>query len=150
MKKIILICLSLIIIISILFYILNLKPQPTSIANINNNKINIEKATTLLERTKGLSFRKSFNENQAMLFVYPKEDYLSFWMVDMNFALDIIWLNKNCKVIYIEKNIQPCPSRNQCPAVTPNKPAQYVLEVVSGFTEKHNISIGDTLEVCHL
>ncbi|MDX2163867.1 MAG: DUF192 domain-containing protein [Gammaproteobacteria bacterium] len=80
---------------------------------------------------RGLSGRKYLAKNTGMLFVFPKEDYYSFWMKDMLFPIDIIWMNKDYKIVYVKKDAQPC-TLFSCPKFTPDMPAQYVLEVSPG------------------
>jgi hypothetical protein len=91
---------------------------------------------------KGLSGRASLNSESGMLFVFSKPDIYRFWMPNMNFPLDIIWINRG-KVVDITKNAL----NNFDPAnprfYTPSTPARYVLEVNAGFTEKKHIKTGD-------
>ena len=79
-----------------------------------------------------------------MIFVFSKPDKYRFWMPDMHFPIDIIWTN-NGKIVGITENA----SNEFNPAnpifYTPQKPAQYVLEVNAGFSEKNNINIGDKI-----
>lgn len=116
---------------------------------INHYKLSVDLSKMPQEYERGLSGRKSLQENEGMLFLFPKEDYLSFWMPDMNFPIDIIWINKACKVVYIAKNVLPCKDHQTCPLVTPDKLSQYVLETVAGFSEKHQVHVGESLNICH-
>ncbi|MDA2935867.1 DUF192 domain-containing protein [Patescibacteria group bacterium AH-259-L05] len=111
---------------------------------INNVVVNVELAQTLKEKAQGLSGRDLLDENQGMLFVYDVQDLYSFWMEDMKFPLDIIWIDKGYTIIDLHTNVLPdsFPQTFQ-----PKNPAQYVLEVNAGFCEKHNITIGDTVSV---
>lgn len=83
-----------------------------------------------------------------MLFIFPKEDSLPFWMPDMNFPIDIIWINKNCQIVHIEKSLQPCVDEKTCPITTPDKLSQFVLETVAGFSEKNRLNVGEKLNFC--
>jgi uncharacterized membrane protein (UPF0127 family) len=91
---------------------------------------------------KGLAIKNQLKENEAMLFVFEDSAQHSFWMKDMKFPIDIIWLDSDGKVVHIEQNLQPCISVFICPNYTPNTDSQYVLETVAGFTQRHNVSIG--------
>src|SRR5579872_3196378 len=147
MKKLIFIP-GIIILLSVFgFYFLVAQAAQKDIT-INHYQLSVDIARIPQEYERGLSGRKSLQENQGMLFVFPKEDNVGFWMIDMNFPLDIIWMNKNCEVVYISKNTPACQNRETCPVINPYKPSQYVLEVVSGFSEKHYISIGEKLDIC--
>jgi uncharacterized membrane protein (UPF0127 family) len=57
-----------------------------------------------------------------MLFVFEDSAKYSFWMKDMKFLIDIIWLDNDGKVVHIEQNLQPCVSVFICPTYTPNRP----------------------------
>lgn len=103
--------------------------------------IKVEIADTKEKKTKGLMFRESLGELEGMLFVYPKEDTQCFWMKNMKFPIDIIWINSDKIIVDIKKNLKPC--NNFCESIVPIAKAQYVLEVNAGFTDKHSISIGD-------
>ena len=68
----------------------------------------VEVADTLNEREKGLSGKQSLEINKGMLFIFEKETLSGFWMKDMNFPIDIIWIDKNMRIIGIEKSPVPC------------------------------------------
>lgn len=111
---------------------------------IGNTLINIEIADTERERVKGLSDRTDLAENAGLFFVFETPSRYGFWMKDMNFAIDIAWLDANKKIIHIEKEVLP----ETYPKVFyPALDALYVLEVNSGFFEKNKIEIGQTLEM---
>jgi len=93
---------------------------------------------------KGLMFRKGLGKNEAMLFVFNQEGMHSFWMKNTLIPLDIIWLDKDKKVVEITKNAQPCPSQ-KCQSYRNQQPAKYVLEINAGMAEKIGLSIGNTL-----
>lgn len=97
------------------------------------------------ERAQGLMSREHLGENQGMLFILERESRPSFWMKDMRFPLDIIWIDKEKQVVDITRNAMPCI--NECPGLAPRKEAQFVLELNSGFADKHNIGIGDILKI---
>ena len=77
-----------------------------------------------------------------MIFVFSKPDKYRFWMPNMHFPIDIIWVNSN-PVIGITKNVSNEFDPVNPVFYTPPKPAQYVLEVNAGFAEKNYINIGD-------
>ncbi|MEK7650785.1 MAG: DUF192 domain-containing protein [Patescibacteria group bacterium] len=110
------------------------------ILTINQTRINLEIAQTEAEMSRGLSGRKNLSQNSGMLFVYEKNNIPMFWMKDMNFALDIIWLNENKMVVGIEKNVLP----NTFPQTfSPQSEIKYVLEINSGLADQWQIKIGD-------
>ncbi len=111
---------------------------------INGHIINVEIADTIEKQTKGLSGRRSLPENQGMLFVFNTPGYYSFWMKDMNFGLDFIWINGD-KIVEITENIKPEDYEPPKLLVSKNK-IDKVLEVNAGIAEKLGIEEGDRLE----
>lgn len=119
------------------------KTQPT--AKAGNKTFDLEIAKTTQELQKGLSNRKSLPENKAMLFIFPKPDYYAFWMKDMQFPLDIIFLNGN-KIVMVYKNVPPPSSADQAlPIYKPEAPSDKVLEINAGLADKYNIQKGATV-----
>lgn len=110
-------------------------------ACINDHCFNLEIARTLEEKKKGLSFRDNLDQNAGMLFIYQKEGIYSFWMKDMSFPLDIIWIDKDQKIVHIERNVQPC--QETCQKLKSKEKAIYVLEINSG----KDFKVGDLVEL---
>ena len=79
-----------------------------------------------------------------MLFIFPEPGIYKFWMKDMNFPIDIIWLDETYHVVYVKKNADPklYPETYQS-----GSPAVWVIETVAGFTDLHNVRIGDYVKV---
>lgn len=100
-------------------------------------------ADTQEERTRGLSSRPSLSQEEGMLFVFEDEGKHSFWMKDMRFPLDILWIDKEKRVVEITLNVSPdsYPGR-----LIPSVPVLYVLEVNAGWTERNGIRIGDKMK----
>ena len=116
----------------------------TIIISINNNKLSVEVADSDIKKEIGLGGRDSINNESGMIFVYDKPDRYSFWMKDMNFPIDIIWINEN-KIIEISKNISP--SDYQPPnELFPASPVNKVLELYAGTVDKLNIKVGDEVK----
>ncbi len=105
-------------------------------------KIDIEIADNDYERQLGLMNRNKMDANQGMLFIFPRQDYLSFWMRNTLIPLDMIFVNDKKKIVTIHKNTKTLSDQSY-PA---SEPAQYVVEVVGGFTDKHNIKVGDKID----
>ena len=98
------------------------------------------------QRTKGLSVKDALAENEAMLFVFDNEAEHTFWMQNMKFPIDIIWINSNKTVVHIERNLQPCGYGLLCPTYKPSQDSLYVLETVGGFAEKHDVVQGTQIQ----
>jgi uncharacterized membrane protein (UPF0127 family) len=103
-------------------------------------------AATDEQRSKGLSVKDGLAENEAMLFVLDNEGEHTFWMKNMKFPIDIIWIDTDKTVVHIEHNLQPCSSELFCPTYKPNDESLYVLETVGGFAERHDIVKGTIVE----
>ena len=99
------------------------------------------------KRSKGLSGVENMSGNQGMLFVFKYPSKQGFWMKEMMFPLDIIWLDSNNSVIHIEKKLQPCTSVLFCTVYSPSRDAKYVLETISGFTDLHSVIVGDKIKI---
>lgn len=113
---------------------------------IAGQNIRVDLAIAPEAHEQGLSGRKSLDENKGMLFVFNYSDKYAFWMKDMNFAIDIIWINENLEVVYIKENVLP----SSYPEIyEPEEKAKYVLEVNSGFSKKYNLKIGDEVELIY-
>jgi uncharacterized membrane protein (UPF0127 family) len=113
---------------------------------INNIDLVADVAANDEQRTKGLSVKDSLAENKAMLFVFDSSQEHSFWMKDMKFPIDIIWLDSNKTAIHIEHNLEPCSFGVFCPTYKPDNDALYVLETSAGFAERHDIVEGAKVE----
>jgi uncharacterized membrane protein (UPF0127 family) len=103
-------------------------------------------AATDEQRREGLSVKDSLAENEAMLFVFEDEAEHTFWMKNMKFPIDIIWIDTDKTVVHIEHNLQPCSSELFCPTYKPNDDSLYVLETIGGFAERHDIVKGTMVE----
>jgi uncharacterized membrane protein (UPF0127 family) len=97
------------------------------------------------ERARGLMFREKMAEDQAMLFLFEEENAHSFWMKNMRFAIDILWLDSQKRIVHLEKRVPPCP-QDPCPSYSPSAAASFVLELQAGFAEKHGLRLYDRLE----
>jgi uncharacterized membrane protein (UPF0127 family) len=104
----------------------------------------VELAITPAQRKQGLMFRKYLSQNQGMLFVFEDEDKHSFWMKNTFIPLDIIWIDKNKEVVFIERNVQPC-EQDICSPIIPEQKAKYVLELNAGTCEDIGLKIKDKI-----
>lgn len=114
---------------------------------IKNISLKTEIADTPFKRQQGLMNRETLADNTGMLFIFKEEGRYSFWMKNMRFALDIIWINEQKKIVELSENIPPC--QTDCPAFYPQEKAKYVLEVNTGFIKKNNIKVGDYLIISY-
>jgi uncharacterized membrane protein (UPF0127 family) len=110
--------------------------------SINDHKIYVEIASTPEKRSKGLSNRKSLRMDSGMLFSFEKPGLHKFWMKDMHFPLDFLFI-KDERISDIKKDVKPDSQTGTPEIVSPKSEVNYVLEVNSGIVEKYNIQIGD-------
>lgn len=96
------------------------------------------------ERQKGYMKRKKIDADSGMLFVFEKEIQRKFWMKDTELPLDLVFFNKDKKVVDIIENMEPCIIP-VCPLYTSVVPAMYGLEAPAGFVKEKRIKIGDLL-----
>ncbi|MDZ4205761.1 MAG: DUF192 domain-containing protein [Patescibacteria group bacterium] len=109
------------------------------VIKINDTSVKVEIADTPETRAKGLSGRETLPTDTGMLFVFGSSEQYGFWMKDMNFAIDIVWIDEKFYIIGIEKGVLP----ETFPQVFyPEQTVKYVLELPAGFTDKYRIDIG--------
>lgn len=124
------------------------------------DQIFVEIASTTESREQGLSGTEKLKVHkdakitltEGMLFVFPVSSEYQFWMKDMNYDLDILWLDENYKIVHIEKNARA----NSYQATNPSSSeiftngdamAKYVLEINAGLSDRLNLNIGDKLNM---
>ncbi len=103
--------------------------------------IDMEIATTDAEHERGLMFRKQMDENKGMLFIFPYEDWRSFWMRNTLIPLDIIYVGADRKVVSICKNAQTMNDKS----LPSEAPAMYVVEINAGLCDKYGIDKGTVI-----
>jgi uncharacterized membrane protein (UPF0127 family) len=113
---------------------------------VNGLTLQADIALTSDEQSKGLSIKDILQPDEGMLFPYESPRILSFWMKDMKFPIDILWLDSDKKVVHIEESLQPCSPLLPCPSYSPDVQAQYVLEKVAGFASANGIANGTPVE----
>lgn len=125
------------------------------------HEIFVEIAKTEEERSQGLSNKeklKVYNHGsnivtEGMLFIFDKPQVLTFWMKDMKFDLDMIWLDENYKIVKITKDAKAESYKKEDPSSSEifsndvDTLAKYLLEINSGLVEKMNLKAGDILRL---
>ena len=104
----------------------------------------VEVARTDEARSQGLMFRPGLGQGKGMFFIFDDEEVYPFWMKNTLFAIDIIWLGRDKRVVYIASDAQPCTAE-PCPLYTPSASAMYVLEIPAGDVNRYGIQPGDLL-----
>ena len=146
MKDFFFLVLGLIIVLGsfFLFFEQTLKKEnKIKIIKINDTSIEVEVVDTPETREKGLSDREALPESAGMLFIFDSPTQYGFWMKDMKFSIDIIWIDDKFTIIGIEKEVSP----NTFPQIfSPDKDIKYVLELPAGSSSKYNIEIGTVIQ----
>ena len=147
MKKIFLIAGLLILVTAIVFLNYNYQNKKTPQVTINNHIFNLAIAKTDTEKEIGLSKYKNIPQNFGMLFPFGKPDYYSFWMKNMKFPIDIIFIRNN-KIVTIFKNASPPKSNNELLPIYRNQNlSDTVLEINTGLSDKYNFKSGDLIKL---
>ena len=121
----------------------------SAMVSIGEATYTVDLAISPEERQQGLSGREHMPQDVGMLFVFQEERQLSFWMKEMHFPLDIIWIDAQCRLLEVAANV-PTPPPNadndEIPRVQSPSPARYVLEVNAGEAALNGLQPGDRVE----
>jgi len=107
--------------------------------------ITAEAAISDEERQLGLMFREKLNPDQGMLLVFKEENFHFIWMKNMKISIDILWVDKEKRIVHIERNVPPC-KKPPCASYSSEIPAMYVLEIQAGMADKKKLKLYDRLE----
>ncbi len=143
-KTVLIIAITIIIAIMIIINQGLISKNPLSSIRISGIDIYVQIAKTPRQIEKGLGGQNSISEKEGMLFIMPSAKRYLFWMKDMKFPIDIIWIYNN-NIIDINKNI-PISNNSDLPVYKSIIHANYVLEVKSGFSDRYKIKVGDAVE----
>jgi len=112
----------------------------------DGHSFRLEIARTPEERALGYMFREGVGPEEGMLFLFPRDDFHSFWMKNCRVSLDLVWLSEGLTVVHLEKRVPPC-RRDPCPSYLPMRKARLVLEVKAGMAEKAGLRVGDPVRL---
>lgn len=116
----------------------------TTLASIDDVTIALTVADTPEERIQGLSGQPSLGKADGKLFIFDEKDFHGIWMKNMNFPIDIIWLDDDLTIIDITADVSPDTFPR---TFEPPRPVRFVLEVNAHFADSFNIAAGDVLRV---
>lgn len=139
----------LVVLLTTLFWLVILGQQKLQehkpcLRKLNSSEciVRLDFALDQASQEKGLGNRNSLPNNEGMMFVFESEGDRCFWMKDMKFNLDILWLNKEKKIVHIEPKVSPSSYPT---SFCPSSPAQYVLEINADRAQKLGLSEGQQL-----
>jgi uncharacterized membrane protein (UPF0127 family) len=108
--------------------------------------IKVEVMSTAADREKGLMYRDSLGDDEGMLFVFDAPGRYAFWMKNMKFPIDMIWLDDDKKIVHIEREVPPC-NEQICPSYNPGALSKYVIETHANFSIKNNLTDGQSVKI---
>lgn len=111
---------------------------------IRGTTIRVEVMDTAAKQAQGLSGREPLRENEGMLFLFDTPGVYPFWMKDMKFQIDIIWILGNT-IVGFEENAE-LPSGFSIPRYSPPSVVDSVLEMNAGSVKRLGIQIGDVIQ----
>ena len=118
-------------------------PVKNPTATINNQTFKVLLAETSAQQIKGLSDREKLDQDTGMLFVFPQKAPYSFWMKNMKFAIDIIYIDDDTIVDIFNNVPLPQADINPLPTYSPQADANYVLEINANLSKKYGFKVGD-------
>ncbi|TSC82767.1 MAG: DUF192 family protein [Parcubacteria group bacterium Gr01-1014_20] len=113
---------------------------------INDQTFSVDVADTMMSRSQGLSGREKLEDSEGMFFVFDSPGNHGFWMKDMKFAIDIIWI-KGERIVGFQENAKPEPEKSVFGLKTyyPPEAVDRVLEVNAGTVAKYGFKVGDSV-----
>lgn len=163
-KKLVIVGLAAVVFLAadiLLFYNAVSKPHVSyeSRLKVGNNIFDVEMASTATARALGLSGRDILGENEGMFFIFDEPGDYGFWMKDMKFPIDIIWIRSGSpsqispgeiwegKVVGFAENAVPEPGKPvwNLKIYYPPEPIDRVLEINGGVVSKNKIKVGDSV-----
>jgi len=112
---------------------------------VNDKVFRIDIAETMADRARGLSGRDGLRDDEGMLFIFPIAGKYSFWMKDMLFPIDMVWI-RDARIVGVTANVPPPESGTSMLRLEnypPPSAVDMVLEVVAGEAEKAGMKVGD-------
>jgi uncharacterized membrane protein (UPF0127 family) len=109
----------------------------------NHVCVNAQVVRDEMARERGMAFRKSLGKNEGMFYIFPSSN-VGFQAKNMLFALDVIFLDENKKVVFISPDMAPCAG-DVCLVSRPSCQFTYMLEVNAGFAKANGIKVGDRI-----
>lgn len=123
-------------------FVYRLTTADTSQIVFGGKQFHAEVASTPVAREQGLSNRDGLAPGNAMVFAFDSADTQCFWMRDMKFAIDIVWLDEQDKITYIEPRVDPSTyPKSFC------HNAKHVLEFPAGTAGSLKVKVGDQVDL---
>lgn len=111
--------------------------------------VHVDVATTPEQHARGLMYVKDLPPDRGMIFLFDTVEVRPFWMKNCFVSLDMIWLDKDNRIVDITRDAVPC-QEEPCPNYYPAAPALNVLEVQGGLAAAHGLAAGDALSLVNV
>jgi len=118
---------------------------PPQVCHLDNCVL-VEVVFKTEDMQRGLMYRKGLEKDKGMFFVFTYDDRHRFWMKNMSFNLDMVWISQAGRIVFISPNVPACKT-DPCPVYAPNQPCRYVLELSDGYAAAHHWKVGDNLRL---
>ena len=120
----------------------NYKDQ--ALVDVAGELFEVEIAQSVESREIGLSGRPYMPNRGGMLFMFEKPGMHNFWMKDMEFPLDFVWIDSDCLVSDLTENVSHIEDKGTADISTysPSRPIKYVLEINAGISQTAGIQVG--------
>ncbi len=132
------------VVLAVFFYYKDKNNGSFAALEIKGKILKVELADNPLKQARGLSGRLNLPPDQGMFFIFDSPGYHPFWMKDMRFPIDVLWIGTGYRVVDISPKIEP---GSYPKSFRPKLPAQFVLEVPAGWTEENSITIGESVKL---
>jgi len=119
----------------------------TAVVTLDGHVVDAEIADTARLRERGLSYRDALEPDTGMIFLYDESTVRSFWMFEMRFCLDIVWINDG-RIVGAAENA--CPAEDpgdEIPRFRSPEAVQFVLEVDAGWMARNEVAAGSVVEI---
>jgi hypothetical protein len=113
---------------------------------VGDRTFTIEIADTAAKQSLGLGKRDVLSPERGMYFPFKEPHFLAFWMKDMRFPIDMVWIADG-RVVDIDERVPVEPKGKPLPTYSPSVPADAVLELNAGMAEEAGIDIGDEVRL---
>lgn len=122
--------------------------QKTSRATVQIGNVTyaVEIADTNTSRSRGLSGRKNMEIDHGMLFLFPEKNHHSFWMKDMQFSLDFVWIEDDT-IRDLAQDVPIPLTATYLPIYKPHDAINKILEINAGEIKKYGFKIGDKVTI---
>ena len=123
---------------------------PRGTVLVDGTALQVQIADTKPRQVRGLMFQDPLPRDEGMIFVFEEPGRHGLWMLNMQFALDVVWFDAGGRVVDILRDVQPCSTVVEvvsCPTYEPAGDASYMLEATAGFVERNGVTRDSVLEI---